>query len=523
MDQHERADADVEAAALVELGLAADLSGDHDQAVRLLQQAYGLQLGCGSTAQALHSAFLLALVFGTSGRPALFNGWLHRAQRLLLEMPGAGQDSRARGYVAVLELHRSLESGAFEEVGPLAEEVARIGREHHDPDLTAFGLTALGRHAIYSNDVPRGLSLLDEAMAGVLAGEPSGRTSGMVFCAAIEGCQEIGSIDRMCQWTSELQTWCAVQPGVTPFAGNCALHQGQVLALHGDWTQAIREFDAARSVCEEQGLPLTAGYAEHERGVLLLQRGNLGAAEGAFRRAAELGYDPQPGLAHLWIASGLPERAVAAIRRCLAEITIPARRIHLLPAATEILLGAGDVRSASALLEEQEKVAGLTRCEPVVAAAAQSRAAVQLALNAAGEALTQARRALRLWSAIAAHYEMARARVLLARALRGLGDEESASRELDTARGTFEELGAAPALEATTALETPAATVRDGLTDREVEVLRLVAAGHSTRDIAAGLFLSEKTVARHLSNIYNKLGVGSRTQAAAYAYRHGLA
>lgn len=523
MTPDEPADADLEPAGLVARGAAADLAGDHDRAARLLQRAHRLQREQGAVADALHSAYLLALAFGTSGRHALFSGWLGRAQRLLDELPDQGAGSVSRGYVAVLELHRSLGAGEFERVGPLAAEVAAIGRRHGEPDLTALGLAAQGRDAIYAGDVPRGLALLDEAMAGVLAGEAGGRASGMVFCAAIEGCQEIGAIDRMCQWTSGLQTWCEVQPGPTPFAGNCALHHAQVLTLHGSWTEAIEEFDTARERCVEQGLPLTAGYAEQERGDLLRLRGDLAGAEAAYQRSAELGCDPQPGLAHLWLGRGQKDAAAAAVRRCLAETTVPVRRVHLLPGAIEILLGVGDLESARSLLEELDGLAAMTGCDPVVAAAAQTHATVALADGDPAGALVRARTAVRAWSGAGAPFEVARSRVVVARALRELGDEESARAELEAARAAFQALGAAPSLESVAALLRRTGEAPDGLTPREVEVLRLVTAGRSNRDIAAELVLSEKTVARHLSNIYAKLDVDSRTRAAAYAFQHGLA
>jgi DNA-binding NarL/FixJ family response regulator len=121
-------------------------------------------------------------------------------------------------------------------------------------------------------------------------------------------------------------------------------------------------------------------------------------------------------------------------------------------------------------------------------------------------------------------YEAARVRVLSGLACRQLGDEETAKMELDAARWVFEQLGAAPDLARTQALfrGRAAAKPAGGLTARELEVLRLVATGKTNRSIAADLFLSEKTVARHVSNIFSKLGLSSRAAATAYAYEHDL-
>lgn len=508
------------------LGMAAHLAGDHDQAVRTLQQAYQHHLDDGSLEGAVRSAFLLGMIFGTTNQQSLLNGWLGRAQRVLAELPADARDESpvGRGYVAVLELHRSLGAGEFEQVGALATEVSAIGAAHRDANLLSLGLVSQGRFAIYGGAVHEGLTLLDEAMAGVLAGEPDGFTSGLVFCTAIEGCQEIGAVDRMSQWTSGLLTWCEGQPWVSAFAGPCALHHGQVLTLRGSWVEAVAEFTASTQRYDRQGQPLAAGFAERERGDLLRLRGDLASAEEAYRNAATHGCDPQPGLAQLWLGQGRSEAAVSAVRRCLAETGIPARRISLLPAAIEVMAGTGALDEARALTEELDDLARLTDCDPVLAAAAFAHATLELAQGDAAGALPYARKAAQLWGGVGSPFEAARSRVVIGRALTDLGDHASARRELETTRATFESLGAEPSVAALDALLVSAGGASPaGLTGRELEVLRLLAAGHSNRVIATDLFLAEKTVARHLSNIYTKLGVDSRTAAAAYAHAHGLA
>ncbi len=511
---------------LVARGVAAHLTGDDDGAVSALQEAYRLQVRDGAVEVALRSAFLLALVFGTTGRPSLFNGWLARARRLLDEVPDDEARSGARGYVAALEMHQGLDTGEFESVGPLAAEVATIGRRRHEPDLMALGLVSQGRHAIYAGDVPQGLALLDEAMAGVLAGEVADLVAGLVFCAAIEGCQEIGAIDRMCQWTSGLTTWCADQkPGITVFGGECALHTGQVLRLRGEWTEAIAEFAASRARYDGQGQPVAAGYAEMERGDLLRLRGELSAAEAAYETAASYGCDPQPGLAHLWLLRGQRAAATAAVRRVLDETVTPARRAGLLPAAVDVLLGAGLVDEAQPLVDELDDLARMTGCAPIAGSAAYGRAALELARGDAAGALPYARRAAQTWGGVGCPFEVARSQTVVARSLVTLGDRESSLGALQTARSIFETLGAVPSVRELDVLLTGDAPSRRslaGLTPRELEVLRRVAAGSSNRQIATALVLSERTVARHLSNIFTKLGVDSRTAAAAFAYENGL-
>jgi DNA-binding NarL/FixJ family response regulator len=161
------------------------------------------------------------------------------------------------------------------------------------------------------------------------------------------------------------------------------------------------------------------------------------------------------------------------------------------------------------------------------AAAAHQQGAVLLAEGDARSALTALRRAWSRWRELDAPYDAARARVLVGLACRALGDEDGARMELDAATTVFQQLGAPSEMASTSALldgtlhEAP--TRVGGLTAREVEVLRLVATGRTNRAIAADLFLSEKTVARHISNIFTKLNVSSRSAATGYAYEHDLA
>jgi DNA-binding NarL/FixJ family response regulator len=137
--------------------------------------------------------------------------------------------------------------------------------------------------------------------------------------------------------------------------------------------------------------------------------------------------------------------------------------------------------------------------------------------------LTALRAACRGWQDLAMPYDAARARVQVARACRALGDHDAAGMELDAARAVFEALDAAPDLARVTRLTAPGTARPQVLTARECEVLRLAAAGKTNRQMAADLVISEHTVARHLQNIFTKLGVSSRAAATAYAYRHGLA
>jgi DNA-binding NarL/FixJ family response regulator len=345
--------------------------------------------------------------------------------------------------------------------------------------------------------------------------------SGLVYCTVIEGCQELADFSRVASWTVALGRWCEAQPGLVPFTGQCSLHRAQILRLHGAFDAALLEFDQARDRAEtgfrQSG---AAAAALLERGDLLRVRGRLAEAEAAYQRVVELGFDPQPGLAMCWLDHGRTAAAVTTIRRLLAETHGPVRRSRLLPAAIEVLLTAGELEDARRCAAELADIGSTFGFPAPQAAAAYATATVMLAAGQLTKALDAARTASRLWSQIEAPYESARARVVLAQALRGLGDEESARAELSTARRALVELGVPPAVREIDRLRER--RLPGGLSERELEVLRLVAEGRSNPDIARVLVLSHKTVARHLSNIFVKLGVTSRTAAAAYAHEHGL-
>ena len=239
-------------------------------------------------------------------------------------------------------------------------------------------------------------------------------------------------------------------------------------------------------------------------------------------RAAD-GLEPQPGLALLRLAQGDAEAAGGTVRRAVSEAAEPLARATLLPAYVEIMLALGEVESAVDGARQLEDIAERHESDALDAMSAHAEAAAALADGRAEDALGAARRAWRGWEALKAPYEGARARVLVAQACRSLGDDDSAALELEAARDTFDRLGATRDADSAAPLADPAARDTHGLTDRELEVLRLAAAGRSNREIAATLSISEHTAARHLQNIFAKLGVSSRAAAGAFAFEHGLA
>ncbi|GAA1584360.1 hypothetical protein GCM10009789_42580 [Kribbella sancticallisti] len=502
---------------LMALATAAYLAGDDDACIRALQRGYQAEVNGGDTLRAVRFAYWLGLVLSVRGEAAVAGGWVGRAQRLLADQPA---DVVERGYLLIHEFFRHLDQQDFQGALRVGTEITDLGRRFADPDLVAQGLVCQGRLLMYSGRVPEGLALLDEAMVGVAAGELSPIFAGNVYCAMIEACQEVLDFGRASAWTSALTRWCDTQPDLVPFTGQCAVHRGQILRLRGAFGEALEEFELARRRYAASNSQGAAGFALSECGDVLRIRGDFALAETCYEQASGFGYEPQPGLALLWISRGRTPAAVAAIRRLLAETGGPVQRSRLLPGAIEIFV-AGDCRDeAEAAAGELTKIAEDFGCTGLRAMAAYCGGLVALAAGDTDRALPQARLATQLWNGLQAPYEVARARVLVGRAFRDLGDEDSATSELTAALQTFTELGAATCRDEVAKLLHRNAP--GGLTQRELEVLRLVAAGNSNTEVARHLVLSDKTVARHLSNIFTKLAVPSRTAAVAYAREHDL-
>lgn len=500
------------------LATAALLAGRYEQSVAALQAAFRDFTDAGDLPGACRCAFHLGMQFSTGGDHALGAGWAARAERLLEQVgPGTVED----GYVAHLAMFRALSEGRHSDAQVLAARVLEVGRRHGDPDLIAMGLATVGRLGLYTGRVAEGLGLFDEALATVAAGEVSPVFAGHVYCVMIEGCQDVSDLGRASAWTTALSRWCAAQPALVAFTGQCAVHRGQIMRLHGAFREAVEEFDAAIARYLAGPATAAAGLALAERGDVLRVLGEVDAAEASYEQAAAHGHEPQPGLALLWLARGRASVARAAIGRLLDEKTDPVGRSKLLPAAVEIHLAAGDLDRARDAARELEAIAEAFGSECLGAMAAYGSGRVELAAGDAAGALPYLRTALAIWTSLPAPYDAALARLQIGRALQAVGDGDSAASEFAAARRVFVDLDARPAVSEADALVAPA-RLPAGLTGREAEVLRLVAGGRSNAQIAAQLVLSEKTVARHLSNIFGKLAVGSRTAAAAYAFEHGL-
>jgi DNA-binding NarL/FixJ family response regulator len=502
------------------LATSAYMIGREVEYLRLLERAHRAHLDSDRALAALRCAFWIGVTLAQKGEIGQASGWLGRAQRLLEREEGERVE---RGYLLLPIIFEREAGGDLEAAAATAAEAAAIGERFGDADLFALAAHEQGHVLIRNGHPSDGLRLLDEVMVAVTAGELSPIVSGIVYCGVILACQDAHEVRRAGEWTAALSNWCERQPDLVAFTGRCLVHRAEIMQLHGSWLEALEEARRAAERCLEGENPAAAGEACYRQGEIRRLIGDSSAAEEAYREASRLGREPQPGLALLRLAQGKVDAAAAAIRRVAAETAEPGNRVGLLPACVEIMLATGDLKAARGACRELESIADGHESDAVGAMAAQARGTVALAEDDVQSALASLRRAERAWQDVKAPYETARVRELLALACRQQGDDDTATLELEAARDAFAELGAAADLARTNSLVGDTATADShGLTQRELEVLRHLAAGESNKAIAAELVVSVRTVDRHVSNIFAKLGVSSRAAATAYAHEHRL-
>ena len=502
------------------LATTAYMLGDEEACRRALERACHSYEEARTPRRAVRCAFWIGMQLAVRGEMGPAAGWLGRAQRLL---DREDEECVEHGYMLMPVAIQHESEGDWEGAAETAAAAAEIAGRFGDRDLFGLALLTHGEILLRHGDVKRGLALLDEAMAAVTAGELTPIPTGIVYCGVIVACEDVYELRRAREWTAALARWCERQPDLIAFTGRCHVHRAQLMRLQGQWPAALEELGRAGRPATARSNQDAAARACYLEGEVHRLRGEYAEAEDAYRRTGALGLEPQPGWALLRLARGNVDAAAAAIRRVVSETTAEASRAAILPAYAEIMLAINDFDAARAACGELAEISERCDSDLLRAYVADARGAVELAAGDAAAALPILREAFQAWQRLEAPYEAARTRVLVGQTCRALGDEDGFLFELEAAGEAFERLGAEPDVAAVDALiGRTADPAEHGLTARELDVLRLVSAGKSNKEIAAELVISEHTVARHLQNVFRKLDVQSRTAASAFAFEHGL-
>jgi DNA-binding CsgD family transcriptional regulator len=510
----------LDAADIDRLAIAAHLTGRDAESTELWARAHHQFLQMGDAQQAARCACIIGHTLFLRGEHARSGGWLARARRVIEE---AHCDSVVVGWLMLPAAIRCVMDGDAPGAYAAFQDATAIGARFADHDLVTMARMGQGRALIAMGRIAEGIALLDESMVAVTGDEVSPMVAGAVYCSVIEACHDTFDLGRAQEWTEALAAWCAAQPGLVPYQGECLVRRAEILQLRGTWPDALQEVRRACEILSQPPPKRAVGAALYQQGELHRVRGELANAEEAYRHASHVGRSPQPGLALLRLAQGQVDAARAAIQQAIDGARDQRMRSRMLGAYVEIMLAAGEVGRARAAADELAALA-TTWSAPFLRATAAH--AFGLVLHAEGQpqaALAPLRDAAEAWRDLGAPYEEARARAALGLAHRARGDEDTALLELDAARHAFHALGAAVDLARVKSIvRAPAPAGTGGLTARELEVLTLVATGKTNRMIAGELDISEKTVARHVANIFLKLGLSSRAAATAYVYRHDL-
>jgi DNA-binding CsgD family transcriptional regulator len=497
---------------------AAQVIGRIDEAIAVLARCFELRAEAGDMYEATRATYWLwsAHVFAR-GEFAIAAGWVARAGSLAEE-----QGSGEYGWLLIPRAYGCLGRGDYTAAEGLLHRATELGIGRGDTDLITIATTMRGRASLKLGSLESGLALLDQAMVRILSRSTSPRATSVMYCAAIGSCYEVQEIARAAEWSVALDQWLGTLPRLGgAYFGNCRIYRAILMRLRGDWSRAQAELEQA---CRDLAVDgkLVAGHAWYELGELRRRQGEPGV-EKAFEQATAFGHVAQPGLALYRLSQGNAQAAGAGLHRVLAERERADDRLPLLPAVVEVCLAAGQIDEAKGVIAEMESTAQTYPTTAMLAIVDGARGAVALMEDRPAGALARLREASDRWRELDAPFETAQVGVRIGEACRALGDEEGARMEFRAALATFERIGARPDASRVRGLLSGQNAHLAVLSPREIEVLRLIAAGRTNAEIATQLFLSERTIHRHVSNILTKLDVRSRTSAATYAVQHGLA
>jgi len=492
---------------------AAQVSARGDEAVALLHRVFDLRVSADELDDAAQVAFWLWWALLNNNEVVQASGWLKQTSRTL------GPDMATSPWLKIPEAMFHATTGHRSR----ADELLRAIVDEGQGEVVPWALSMWGQTLIDDGRLQEGLDRLEEAMA-ILNHGLSPRVTPWIYCAAVRGCCLARDFARARAWNRSMARWLdSLNSLGGAYLGNCRIYRSRLMFLNGAWPDALDEIAA---VCTDLDgyAGWVCGHAYYQLGEVRRLRGEWDAAEDAYRRAAEHGCPTQPGLALLRLAEGDVDAASAGVRRALTEVTAKPDRLDLLKAAVTIYLEEGRIEAARDAVTEFEEITRELTTPAVEAETSAVRGALALSEGDPGSALPLLRRAVGTWHEQDAPHEVAKLNVLIGQACRALADHDGARLEFSAARETFERLGARPDLAQLDRIiaATGAGSETHGLTRREIEVLCLIARGKANRAIANELQLSERTVHRHVSNIFTKLDVDSRTAAVAYGIKHRI-
>jgi ATP/maltotriose-dependent transcriptional regulator MalT len=488
--------------------------GRLEECISAREEAYRIYDELGDHRRAGQCAVWLWEHHAIYARPSIASGWLRRARRAL----EADEECVEHGNLLLREAETAHGAAELDDALELATRALELGRRLRSADLEAEALQTCGRILIDQGHLDDGMGHLDEAMLFAVEGRLRPFSTGKVYCSLIAACEEVGDFDRAAEWTDATLRWAKTNHPFAIWPGICRVHRALVLKRRGDLEEAERE---AEQACDElrQSHRGNSAAAYAEVGDIRRRLGELDRAEEAFARMQEISGGPCGGLALLRLAQGRTEEAMAIATQCVAGQANRLGRAGLLPVLVHVAVAAGDLEVAERALAELESTVADFDTPSLRAAGLSTRGRLQLARQEP-DARGTLQQAVDAWHALDIPYEEATARTLLGQAQRAAGDEDAATASFTAAAALFDRIGARLDAQLVFGGDKPLRPA--GLTEREVEVLRLIAAGLTNNEIAGELFLSAKTVSRHLSNIFTKIGVSSRAGATAFAFEHHL-
>lgn len=479
--------------------------GHSKEAVRLAERVYRQLVRSDPTAATM-KALDISLEWLTRGDLNIAQGWMNRARRLLADAPVGP----THGYLAYLDVIVALAAQDSGEITRRAELLRDICAPLDDPLLTSLSLVAQAAAAFYQARVVEGYALVDEAILPLLTGEVRVEWAGDIYCVVLHLCHKLADQPRMRSWTQAMQRWCNVN-STASYYRVCDVHRLQLAAADDDYRRLEDELLVASAALEDVNCWVGAeGF--YQLGEVRRLRGDVEGALSAFAKARSLGADPQPGEALLRCRLGQTEGAWTDLRVAMAGASRLDQMV-MLRAAVEIDLVRGDFDEAERHCADLEAGAEAFGTPGYRGWAAHARGAVLVRRGEFRDALQSLECALAQYRTQKARYETAEVYEWIALAHKGLGDVSTAAADLAIADNIYERLAVQPS-------GVCGRGAPGGLTRREIEVLRAIAGGATNRQVAHVMFVSEKTVGRHLGNIYAKLDVSSRTAAVTWAYQH---